>query len=1302
MPEQDPFLQSLDADQAAAQKAPAPHDPTNAPVQPPATQPEEDGPSTVGEAFMDTGRAAAAAVDSAGRGLINTATQGIINPLLGTDIPEYPQSTLFTQPKYGINKLAKVITAYAIETFTAGKAMKAAGAGVEALNTVRGLGAQSATGVGLMGETHNDGISNLVQEIPFLENPVTDFLSSKPDDTFAEGKLKAILDDGLGTAMGLYAFKVITYGAKKARGLFKEGSKEAIAAETEMEQMVSMANEAAESGTIQAEKYANKIGSPEELQALNAVDPNIQKSKDATSKVINEKYGDTGAGFRAAKHEELQTILKTGKFQGGDNPEGISAQLIGKKSTAIYHEGDGIVVRGDSLKPSGRVGESHINPDSDPKQATYMLGGKEHSFEEAQKYFENASKTLSKTQTKAGGPAELEKLAAKSFKGREAFTLSPEQYADFEKRMLDNVGAGEMNDLYTKGLPEGAFNYSKMENLGDVHATLQSLAEVISPQLQKTGKTETVMSFAEMERTAALFGSKPDVMMANLRSWGVDAKSMPATFLAAKNWSQSLANEIFRDARSVAIMGSGGNSAKLEAMRKITVLADLEGMMKSVQTAGARITAAGRIRTSPRYTGEDMLKMLDEMGGASKVDKLMEKIAMTDGTPEKVAKALRVSWFRKVLDTHNELWINSILSGISTHVVNIGSAGLNTFVKPGNIALGGLIRGDMESVRAGLGVYKGLGSVYKDSFSMARKAFALERPLLSHTDKQLEIESTISAGNYNLNPESWLGQGVNWLGKAARIPSRFLGAEDEFFKQMSYRAKLNQSATMEATKMVQAGKLDPTKMVNFLSDGKTTRISEVDAWIQNKFNEGFQYEMIPEFGAKPTPVKGIDKDSLQYANEVTFTQSLKIPTHIGNRSFAETMYQAANTHPMLRGTVLPFVKVPANLLREGMSYTPGIAQLRKQFWADYAAGGEKASEAIGKMATGTMLLSGATYLAVEGKITGGAPTDPDIRKRMYEKNWQPYSFVFENADGSHTYVPFARFDPWGLLFGVVGDVAQTFQHTDEDSRHSFAAASTMAVANLLNSRSYLKGMVDALDVLSGGQGQDGVDKLTRILNQRAASYIPNVVRTAQPDTEIKEIRSMMDAIMAKTPILSQNVPAKRGYFGDKLMAPIGWPWHAILPSRIGKESTDPGLLELARLSDGPAQAHFKEPQKRVGTLDLTKFKNAEGVTAYDRMMEKLSETDFHEKLNDLVTSDEYKAGTDGDAFYPGSKVTEIKKLESRYHKQALHETLVEFEDNAAMIGFDLKEMVRTDKRNARASKKGNDVTELDRLLELTR
>lgn len=1281
--------QSLDAAQAAAMKAPAGQDTAAAaPVE------TNEGPTTLGEAFSDTGRAAFHAVDSVGRGMIDTVTQGIL-PMVGIDvIPEFPKPTIVDQPKYAVNKIAKDITAYGISLYAGGQIAKAAGAAPAVLNTVKGMAAQSALGVGLTADPHAEGLANLAEQYHVLESPITEYLAHTKDESFAAGKLRAITEDVFGSALGMSLFKVIQYGKASMNGLLKAGSKEAEKASTELATALQQLNEGAEQGTIAVgEKYPHLLA-PEE-KPLNLSNPKLSpddkldgfKQLDLdTLKIVDSMHPDEvnlskvqtiRDAIRAGKGKDFPPIDVEHSPSGGYNVVDGRHRLHAAREegyTSITANVERVFDPGTQLSPELRA------------KATKQIGGD--------------LKSLDKMSAQAGGPEELAKVAAKSFKGQEAFNLTPEQYRDFEKRMLDNVGAGEMNDLYTKSLPEGAFNYAKMENRGDVHATLQSLAEVIAPQLQKTGKTNTVMSFREMQQTAQLFGSKPDVMQANLRSWGVDAKNIPATFLAAKNWSQSLANEIFRDARSIAIMGSGGETAKLEMMRKVTILSDLEGMMKSVQTAAARTTAAGRIRTAPTYSGKDMLAMLDEFGGVDKVAKLAEKLAMTEGNPVKIAKMLRVSWLRKVLDTHNELWINSMLSGVSTHVVNIGTAGVNTFLKPGNMALGGLIRGDMDSVSMAVGTWKGMGNVYKDAWSFARKAWAIERPLISVTDKQLEIESTISAGNYNLNPESWLGQGVNWMGKAARIPSRFLGAEDEFWKQLSYRGKLHSQATQEAMKLVRAGQLDPNKMVDVLTDGVTKKVSEVDNYIQNKFNEGFDYEQIPEFGAKPTPTRGTDEKALQYANEATFTQKLKVPTWLGNRSFAETMYQAANSHPMLRGTVLPFVKVPANLLREAASYTPGIAQLRKQFWSDMAEGGERASEAVGKMATGSMLLGGAVYLAVEGKITGGAPTDPDIRGRMYDKNWQPYSFVTENADGTKTYTPFARFDPFGLVFGIVGDIAQTFQHVNEESRHGFAAAATMAVANLLNSRSYLKGMVDALDVLSGGQGQDGIDKMTRIMNQRAASYVPNFARMGVVDTELKEIRSMMDALMAKTPGLSQSVPAKRNYFGNKVMSPVGWPWHAILPSKQSTESTDPATLELARLSDGPAQAHFSVPEKRIGTLYLTKYTNKDGVTAFDRMMEKLSETDFNEKMNALVTSPSYLAGNDGNGYYPGSKVQDIKRLESKYHKLALKETLKEFQDQAGELGYDLRDMYQIDRKNARASKHGRDVTEFDRLLEL--
>lgn len=62
---------------------------------------------------------------------------------------------------------------------------------------------------------HDKRLSDLVQEYPALQNPVTDFLSSKPGDSEATGRLKNALE-GLG--MG-----VVTEGFVKAIGVIKGG-----------------------------------------------------------------------------------------------------------------------------------------------------------------------------------------------------------------------------------------------------------------------------------------------------------------------------------------------------------------------------------------------------------------------------------------------------------------------------------------------------------------------------------------------------------------------------------------------------------------------------------------------------------------------------------------------------------------------------------------------------------------------------------------------------------------------------------------------------------------------------------------------------------------------------------------------------------------------------------------------------------------------------------------------------------------------------------------------------------------------
>ena len=68
-----------------------------------------------------------------------------------------------------------------------------------------------------------------------------------------------------------------------------------------------------------------------------------------------------------------------------------------------------------------------------------------------------------------------------------------------------------------------------------------------------------------------------------------------------------------------------------------------------------------------------------------------------------------------------------------------------------------------------------------------------------------------------LDWDSASGIAVNALGKFIRIPTRFLGAEDEFFRQIVYRMELEKDILDKAIR----NKLSKTKVVGKLENGKS-------------------------------------------------------------------------------------------------------------------------------------------------------------------------------------------------------------------------------------------------------------------------------------------------------------------------------------------------------------------------------------------------------------------------------------------------------------------------------------------------
>lgn len=1063
------------------------------------------------------------------------------------------------KPETLLGKITSDIVQFGLGFVGGSAILKGAGVATKLPSVVKEIVA-SGVGTGIVADPNEARLSNIVQEYPFLENPVTEFLAAKPEDGLAEGKFKAALEDMLTTPVAMILFK----GVKAVKNQVLPG------------------------------KAAGQ---------LDGVADDIMKDVEAATE------------------------------QAGKPQEKFAENII-------------------------EVPEVKVTATAQPQiNLTGDVGPSPQALEQVQK----------------------EVLAANS-RGESVFALTKEAKETFHRDLADQIGRGNLDNLFQP--VNGAFNYSKMDSPTEVKTTLEFMAETIKPMLDKN--VGDVQTFQQIKSLAALVGSKPEQMVANLKTWGVADKQMAATVVAAKNWMQSLSTDIYKLSRSVHIDGTGGNSAKVEMVRLIDILADVEGMTKSLQKAAARTTAAGRIRTTAKYSGEDMKKMIDAYGGPDALDKVAERLALTEGDPASILKTVQASGFRKFVDSHNELWINGVLSGFKTHVINVISATANTLAQPMNMIVGGTLRREWDDVREGIALYRGLRQHIGDSLEMARRSFSTAKPILGG-GQQVDHVPSISSANYNLDPNSWLGWGTDAIGKTIRFPGRFLTAEDEFFKQMNYRSKLMAQASREAADMVKNGKLDPKKMVP-AADGKS--ISQVEQYIQDRFQGGFTMQAVP--GDKATALRqtfGTDENALRYAEEATFTQDLKTSTWFGNRSFGETMQTVANTHPILRGTVLPFIRVPVNLTRQAIDYGPA-AVLQKRYWSEIAAGGTRKSVAIGKLSMGSTMWLGAGFMAMDGMITGRSPGDKELRDAKLATGWQPYSFVFGD-EGNRTYVSFNRLDPIGMVFGLAADFYQMTNQVPENQRNSMALAMTLALAENLSSKSYLKGLVEISSMMGSGYAKEEIAQ--RLLNMRAASYVPNWVGAFRPDDELKHVRTMMDAIMAKIPFLSEDIEARRDYLGQKKEYPMQYPWSAVNPFTVSDEKADPVMKELARLSTSDIQAQFTQPRETLGTLDLSTYKLPSGQTAYDRWLEKIGTVTiggrtFHDKLQDLFKSERYKLANDGTSVYhTGKRVTMIHVEQERYRKEALDAMLKDFqaEHRAGRLPYNLYEMAHQDQKNAK-------------------
>jgi len=652
-------------------------------------------------------------------------------------------------------------------------------------------------------------------------------------------------------------------------------------------------------------------------------------------------------------------------------------------------------------------------------------------------------------------------------------------------------------------------NMANINTSEDVKKMMQQVADSKASTLNAGGKTHAGIkeaSKSEMKKVEDLLGRKPTVPFTAEEA------------IAAREIMNASAKNISELAKTATgpTATKEGQFAFRQALAKHQ---DIQSIVLQGRKATAQALNSWKIPTgSPEFRGKAISEMLE--GGGKNIDDMARKIvdiAENGGNVSDAAgKMISGQWG----DSIYQVWINGLLSGPATHAANfisnagttmmgIGekyiSAGMESMVtKNGhafveaNARAAGFSSGLMDGIRL-------MSGKIDDSMFVA--------------GTKLEHEASgLSSIAWGKAPDSFVGKGIDYMGKIINLPGTALQKGDIFFKSINYRMMLNEGAVKEA-----------------FEEGLT--------------GQAFKAR-VKELVLNPT--EAMTEVSHDFARYQTFTNEAGSTTKAIQKVFNGTPGGKY---------VMPFVRTPANILKYGFERTP-LAPLLGEVRGELAKGGAAAATATAKMAAGSSIMMAAGTLTVNGNLTGAGPTNYKERRLLEQTGWQPYS-----VKCGDTYISYSRLEPVGSLLGYAADMAEIGGMVGEEEGDELAVAGIAAFFKSLGQKTFVSGAMKALDVINSGDP----NKVSKYMQTMGSSFVPfsglgrtltkytdDVKKDYTPDDNMGFLKSTLDRAKQSVPGWGSDQPPIRDIWGEEMhtssgVAPV---FNNMSPIAISKANDD--------------------------------------------------------------------------------------------------------------------------------------------------
>jgi hypothetical protein len=380
-----------------------------------------------------------------------------------------------------------------------------------------------------------------------------------------------------------------------------------------------------------------------------------------------------------------------------------------------------------------------------------------------------------------------------------------EQRAEFEGRFPDGPPVeqrGEIisfDDLEALTPPSSAYedaprlvgkvgniNLAHIERPGDVSRLIEQVQNSVGGfDPAKRGKIKQ----EETRLLADELGLKPEDILKRRHGQALNAEQLYATRVVAQKSRQVVA-----DLAKQAAGGSDDDLARFRNawMRHVAIEEQVAGATAEVGRALSQFRMLAR---GGDANGAAVKAYLQGSGGRENIEKVAQGIVDLMEDPAAASKFMRLAAKAKTRDKINELWVNSLLSGPRTHIVNAVSNTLTAlYTLPEQALTAGIGRvlgtEDRALMREVGARAAGMIQGARDGLTLAKRAFITGEPS--------DAVSKVEANNYH----SISGR----KGEIIRLPTRALMAADEFFKAVNRQAATNGLAYRTA--MRQPGSVD--------------------------------------------------------------------------------------------------------------------------------------------------------------------------------------------------------------------------------------------------------------------------------------------------------------------------------------------------------------------------------------------------------------------------------------------------------------------------------------------------------------